>query len=56
MNENATLSDYITAFKERTPWASRHPMLVWVAVIAAGAGLLVALFAAAFGLVLGRFW
>ena len=56
MQENATLSDYITEFRHRSEWAREHPRLVQVAVIAAAAALLVAFFAATFALVLGRFW
>jgi hypothetical protein len=59
MNSNASLSDYVEIWAEKggprwTPRARRMAVLSSVVVI--GAGVLLAFFYIAFGMVLGRFW
>jgi hypothetical protein len=59
MNNNATLSDYVDLWVEKsaphgTPRLRR--LMVLGALVVAGAGVLMAFYYVAFGMVLGRFW
>jgi hypothetical protein len=59
MNNDASLSDYVRLWSDKaaprgTPRARR--LVVLTAVVVVSAGLLMAFFYLAFGLVLGRFW
>lgn len=56
MHEHATLSDYVTKFKQASPWARKHPAIVWVGLGACAAAVLIGFFSLASSLVLGRFW